>query len=167
MRVLLVVGGLYSAETRIGRCVRAVWRLSRGTLDDFASAHPAVCAACDSAAELLRRFEIAAPWCDVGAFVAVGLGHRAEIAAKPVEVVGASGRRAPAGVEAEADPVHAVLGGQDRERDERVELVAVDALRVGEAGCELVLPAHAVGPRPRGALSERLEAGGWGPHVGG
>src|SRR5207244_11131418 len=95
--------------------------------------------------------------CAVWTLIAVRLGHRAEVAAEPVEVVRAARAGAPARVEAKADPVHAVLGGEDRERDERVELVAVDPLRVGEAGGELVLPAQAVAARRRGLLGEGLE----------
>ena len=66
---------------------------------------------------------------------------------------------ASSGVEAEADPVHTVLRGEDGKGDERVEFVAVDPLRVSEAVGELVFPAQAIAPRLRRLLSERLERG--------
>nr|WP_295111991.1 hypothetical protein [uncultured Caulobacter sp.] len=51
----------------------------------------------------------------------------------------------PKPVQTQGHPVHAVLGGQDRQAFEGMTLVAGEAVRVGEAGGQLGLPGPSEG----------------------
>ncbi len=87
-----------------------------------------------------------------GTFVGVRLRHRAEEPRQPVEVVGRPVTGVVAGQQAEADPDHPVLHGEQGELLQRGQLVAVHPGRVGEPGGQLVAASAA---RPTVATSRR------------
>ena len=101
----------------------------------------------------------------VGRGVDVGLRARPEKEPESVEVVLATRRRVPAGDQTQVHPMHVVLSGEDRKREEGRQFIATLGPGVGESRRHLV-PPRAVLASPSRAFGERLEAGRDVPHVG-
>src|SRR5258708_4289695 len=123
-----------------------------------AAALPAQSRLGDAAAEMLGGALIGRRRAVLGPLVGIRLRHRAEERAEPVEILGAALARIVARHQAEPDPDHGVLGGEDGELLQRAELVAALARRVGEAGGGLVLPGLGR-PRLRAGIHEGFEGG--------
>src|SRR5262249_39403322 len=116
-------------------------------------------------AEVPGRLEITHVGRRVEGSIAIRLTDHPEPGPQAVQVGNGSRAGAPAGIEVEWHPEHAVLSCEDREVLQAVQLITTHGLRMGEPGGHLVPPPQVVEPRPEALLGERLEHGGDAPHV--
>jgi len=110
----------------------------------MATAHPLKRGFSDTAAKMLGGAQISFRRRTVGALIGIRLRARPKPEAESIQVVLRSFGRMVPWRQAEIDPVHAVLRGEERNLDQRRQFVAGTRARVGEPGGNFILPSKAL-----------------------
>jgi hypothetical protein len=106
--------------------VRLLHILKTFFLYSLATTHPLPGHKSNPATKCFRRLQIAVRWCNLRTCICIGLRHSPKPTAQTIEIFNAAGTAIPTRIEAEIDPVHAMLSCQDHKINERVKLIPRD-----------------------------------------
>src|SRR5579883_1171169 len=96
----------------------------------------------------------------------MGLCHRPKPTPEPITILNTTRATIPTGIEAQVDPMHPMLSGENDKINKGVKLISVNRLRVGEARRNFVLPAHIISKDFGCSFSKGFKDGRRRPHVG-